>query len=170
MLLCCFNPSLCDSDQLYGPHLFVNNTETQQGPAASQEAAMESTNSNSPLPPALPLTVSQPAIAPVVFVGTVGSAATVLLMDANKIVTQTPTLSAAASEASEITQLIVQPATSPGSMLQDIPTTDIRVVSTVDTTKVKQSADAALCLVFVKVNFPWNQMCHSIYRVLSDTN
>lgn len=133
----------------------MNNIETQQGPAASQEAAMEPTNSNSPPPPVLPLTVPQPAIAPVVFVGTVGSAATVLLMDANKIVTQTSTLSAAASEASEITQIIVQPAVSPSSVLQDTPATDIGVVSAVDATKVKpHSADAALCLVFPNSKIP----------------
>lgn len=116
--------------------------ETQPGPQTPQEATKETTNSNSPLPPVLPLTVPQPARAPVVFVGTVGSAATVLLMDASKIVTQTSTLSATASEASEITQLIVQPAASPVSVLQDIPATDIEVVSAVDTTKVKaHSAD-----------------------------
>lgn len=128
---------MCDVDLLSYLPLLVNHLETQQGPTASQEAVKELTKSNSPLPPVLPLTVPQPAIAPVVFVGTVGSAATVLLMDANKIVTQTSTLSAAASETSEITQLIVQSAASPGSVLQDIPATDVRVVSDVDTTKVK---------------------------------
>lgn len=119
---------MCDADWLSSPFFFVNHIETQQGPDASQEAV------NSP--PALPLTVPQPAIAPVVFVSTVGSAATVLLVEANKIVTQT---AAAACESSEMTQLIVQPAASPGSVLQDIPATDVRVVSDVDATKVKTS-------------------------------
>lgn len=123
----------------------MNHIETHQGPAASQEAVKDPTNSNSPLPPVLPLTVPQPAIAPVVFVGTVGSAATVLLMDANKIFPQTSTPSAAALETSEMAQLIVQPAT--GSVLQEIPTTDVRVVSDVYTTKVKPHiADAHFML------------------------
>lgn len=76
-------------------------------------------------------------MAPVVFVGTVSSAATVLLVDANKIDPQPPTPSAAASDASEITQLIVKPAVSPGSALQDASASDLRLVSVVDTAKVK---------------------------------
>lgn len=127
----------------------MNHVETQQGPDAVEEAAKDLTNSNPSLPPVLPLTVPQPAIAPVVFVGTVGSAATVLLMDANKIVAQTSTLSAAAaaSESQEIAQLIVQPAASPGSVLQDIPAADVRVAGDVGASKVKpHSADAHLML------------------------
>lgn len=140
-----FTPLMCDADWLSSLPLVVNHIETQA--AASQEAAKDPSNSNSPLPPVLPLTVPQPAVTPVVFVGTVGSAATVLLMDANKIVAQTSTLSAAAAETSEITQLIVQPAASPGAVLQDVPAADVRVVSGVDATKVKpHSADAHFML------------------------
>lgn len=136
----CLSPHSClyDANWLSCLPPFGNRTETPLGPTASQEAAKDPTNSNSPRLSVLPLTVPQPAIGPVVFVGTVGSAATLLVMDANKIVTQTPTLSAAVSETSEITQLIVQPAASPGSVLHDIPAPDPSVVSRcVDTTQVK---------------------------------
>lgn len=135
----CLSPHSClyDADWLSCLPLFGNRTESPLVPAASQEAAKDPAKDPTNTPPlsVLPLTVPQPAVAPVVFVGSVSPAATVLLMDANKIVSQTPTLSAAASATSEITQLIVQPAASQGSVLQDAP--DLKVVSGVKTTQVK---------------------------------
>lgn len=172
----CLSPHSCwyDADWLSCLPLFGNCTETPLGPAASQEAAKDPTNSNSPLLTVLPLTVPQPAITPVVFISSVSSTATVLLMDANKIVTQTPTLSAAASETSEITQLIVEPAASAGSVRQEVPVPGLSVVSGVKTTQVKPfSTDVHFMIqpyvqCFLNSEFPLGiiKYLYYIYKVL----
>lgn len=130
----------------------VNNTGTpvlpvSTSPAAQLVAAKEST-SNPPLvsaestdaipsSTAVSVTVPKPAIAPMVFVGRVSAAPTVLLVGASQFVTQPPRPSSAVSETTETTQLILKPAASPGSTPQATPSPDSSVVSGVEPAQVK---------------------------------
>lgn len=112
-------------------------------PAVPLSAENESTSDPTPgsadvLPnsAAVCVTVPQPAIAPMVFVGSVSSAPTVLLVGASHVVTQPPPPSTAVTETTEATLTILEPAASPGSTPQDVPSPDPSAVSGVASAQV----------------------------------
>lgn len=124
-------------------------------PAAPLVAVEESTSNPSPVSAdvipsstAVPVTVPKPAIAPMVFVGSVSSAPMVLVVGASQVVTQPTTPSTAVSETTETTPLILKPAASPGSTPQDVPSPDPSIISGVDSAQVKVGS---LCAVLVLI-------------------
>lgn len=121
-------------------------------PAAPTSAEKESTPNPAPgsadvLPS--PAAVPKPAIAPMVFVGSVTSAPTVLLVGASHVVTQPPPPSTAVSETSETTPLILEPAASPGSTPQDVPSPDPGATDGVASAQVK----VGCCCRFMSVDY-----------------
>ncbi len=133
--------------------LSVSTSPAAQKPAAPVVAAKEST-SDPPLDTAaeagpgstaVSVTVPKPATAPMVFVGRVSAAPTVLLVGAGQVVTQPPAPSAV-SEATGATQLILKPAASPGSTPQDVPSPDSSTASGVDPGQEKVRVSAVLGL------------------------
>lgn len=90
-----------------------------------------------PSPAAQSASVSKPAVAPVVFVGRVSSAPTVLLLGASQVITKTLPPSTGVSETVAATQLVLKPAASPGLMPQDVPSLDSSNVDGVDTLQEK---------------------------------
>lgn len=149
-------------------------------PAAPLSAEKESTSNPTPgsadaLPSsaAVCVTVPKPAVAPVVFVSSVSSAPTVLVVGAGNVVTQPPPPSTAISETSKATPLTLQPAASPGSTPQDVPSPDPSAIIGVASAQVK----VGCCCSFMSVDYGFSgsnyvffvffKFSYLLYRYLS---
>lgn len=86
-----------------------------------------------PTSTAASVTVPKPAVAPMVLVGRVSSAPTVLLVGASQIVAQSSTV----SETMGAAAIVLKPAASPGSTPQNVPSPDSSTVSGLDSTQEK---------------------------------
>lgn len=144
-------------------------------PAAPLVAAKESTSN--PLPvssgsaEAVPssaagsVAVPEAAIAPVMFVGRGHSAPTVLLLSASQVVYQPPAPSAAVSETTGSTQLVLKPAASPEWTPQDVPSPDSSSASDVDSAQEKVWCFCAVFFFFFRwLNLVDSDLSESKFR------